>query len=166
MSDLLTIKLFKALYFGGSSWNISWLHYVLGPMKCSGKQQPYPSEIEAIDKKRKEKQFADVIDQAEVNKKNLKVLDEQIHSEAKNLTDTFKDEIDNVEENLRNKNHEFNERLKSLTNEIIYLRGNFTENLNRVEKQSMTRFTGLSSQIGTQSTATKVRPSHFIRSVS
>ena len=32
----------------------SWLNYVLGPMKCSGKPQPYPSEIEALNKKIKE----------------------------------------------------------------------------------------------------------------
>ena len=131
-------------------------------MKCSGKQQPYPSEIEALNKKRKEQQFADVIDQAEVNKKNLKVLDEQIHSETKNLTDTFENEIDNVEENLRNQNEEFKEQLNFLTNEMNNLRANFTKTINRVEKQSMTHFAGLSSQIGSQSTLTKVRPSHFI----
>ena len=130
-------------------------------MKCSGKQQSYPSEIEAINKKMKEQQFADVIDQAEVNKKNLKVLDEKIHFEAKNLTNTFENEIDNVEENLRNQNKELKEQLKSLTNEMNNLRANFTETINRVEKQSMTHFTSLSSQIGTQSTVTKVRPSNF-----
>ena len=135
-------------------------------MKCSGKQQSYPSEIEALNKKMKEQQFADVIDQAEVNKKNLKVLDEKIHFEAKNLTDTFENEIDNVEENLRNQNKELKEQLKSLTNEMNNLRADFTETINRVEKQSMTHFTSLSSQIGTQSTITKARPSHSIYLVS
>ena len=130
-------------------------------MKCSGKKQPYPTEIESLNKKMREKKFADVIDQAEVNKKNLRVLDEKIHSEAKNLTDTFENEIDNVEENLQNRNKKFREELKSLTSEMNNIRANFTETINRVEKQSMTHFTALSSQIGSQSTVTKARPSHF-----
>jgi len=113
-------------------------------MKCSGKKQPYPSEIESLDKKKREQMFIDVIDQAEVNKKNLTVLDEKIHSEAKNLTNTIETVIGNVE--------------KSIRNQTV----NFTETINRAEKQSMTHFTGLSSQIGTQSTLIKVRPSDFI----
>ena len=131
-------------------------------MKCAGKQQPYPSEIEALNKKRKEQQFADVIDQAEVNKKNLTVLNEKIHFEAKNLTDTFENEIDNVEQNLGNQNEEFKEQLKSLTNEMKHLRANFTENINRLEKQSMTYFTGLSSRVDAESVIRKVRPSNYI----
>ena len=152
----------KALYFGGSSWDISWLHYVLGPMRCSGKQQPYPSEIEALTKKRKEQKFAHVVDQAEINKKNLKVLEEKINSEAENITDTFENEIDNVEENLRNQNEEFKEQLKSLKNEVNHLRANFSETINRVEKQSMTYFTGLSSRVDAESVLRKVRPSNDI----
>ena len=113
-------------------------------MKCSGKKQPYPSEIESLNKKKREKMFIDVIDQAEMNKKNLTVLDEKIHSEAKNLTNAIETEIGNVEKSIWNQNV------------------NFTETINRVEKQSMTHFTGLSSQIGTQSTLIKVRPSDFI----
>ena len=89
-------KLFKALFFGGSSWNISWLHYILGPMKCSGKQQTYPSEIDALNKKIKEQKFVDVVDQAEVNRKNLNVLNEKLDSEAANITETFENKIDNV----------------------------------------------------------------------
>ena len=112
-------------------------------MKCAGKQQPYPSEIEALNKKRKEQQFADVIDQAEVNKKNLKVLDKKMNFEAKNLTNTFEKEIENVEESNRNQNKEFKEQL------------------GRVEKQSIAHFTGISSQIGTQSMVIKVRSSDF-----
>lgn len=88
--------------------------------------------------------FIDVIDQAEMNKKNLTVLDEKIHFEAKNLTNAIETEIGNVEKSIWNQNV------------------NFTETINRVEKQSMTHFTGLSSQIGTQSTLIKVRPSDFI----
>ena len=138
------------------------MNYILGPMKCSGKKQPYPTEIESLNKKLREQKFADVIDQAEVNKKNLKVLDEKIHSEAENLTVTFENEIDHVEKNLRNQNEELKEQLKSLTSEMNNIRANFTETINRVEKQSMTHFTALSSQIGSQSTVTKVRPSHVL----
>ena len=131
-------------------------------MKCSGKKEPYPTEIESLKKKMREQKFANVIDQAEVNKKNLKVLDEQIHTEAKNLTDTFENEIDNVEQNLRNQNEEFKEQLKSLTNEMNHLRANFTETINRLEKQSMTYFTGLSSRVDAESVIRKVRPSNYI----
>ena len=120
------------------------MNYVLGPMKCSGKKQPYPTEIESLNKKIKDQKFADVIDQAEVNKKNLKVLDQQIHSDVKNMTNTFETEIGNVEKSIRNQNV------------------NLTETIHRVEKQSITHFTGLSSQIGTQSMVIKVRPSDFI----
>ena len=150
------------MYFGGSSWDISWLHYVLGPMKCSGKQQSYPSEIEALNKKRKEQKFAHVVDQAEINKKNLKVLDDKINSEAENITNTFENEIENVEENLRNQNEEFKQQLKSLTNQVNHLRANFSETINSVEKQSMTYFTGLSSRVDAESVLRKVRPSNCI----
>ena len=150
------------MYFGGSSWNISWLNYVLGPMKCSGKKEPYPTEIESLKKKMREQKFANVIDQAEVNKKNLKVLDEKIISEAKNLTDTFEIEIENVEEKLRSQNEEFKDQLKSLTNQVNHLRANFTETVNRLEKQSMTYLTGLSSRVDSESVHRKARPSNFI----
>ena len=150
------------MYFGGSSWSISWLNYILGPMKCSGKKQPYPTEIESLNKKLREQKFADVIDQAEVNKKKLKVLDEKIHLEAQNLTDTFENEIDNVEENLRNQNQELKEQLKSLTSEMDNLRANFTQTINLVEKQSMTHFTGLSSRVDAESVLRKVRSSNSI----
>jgi len=151
-------ELFKALYFGGSSWNISWLNYVLGPLKCSGKPQSYPSEIEALTKKRREQTFAHVVDQAEINKKNLKVLDDKIVSEADNITNTLENEIDNVEKNLRNQNEEFKEQLKSLTNHVNHLQNNFTETVNRLEKQSMIYFTGLSSRVDVESVHRKVRP--------
>ena len=113
-------------------------------MKCSGKKQPYPTEIESLNKKRREQKFDDVIDQVEVNKKNLKVLDQQIHSDVKNITNTFETEIGIVEKSIQNQNV------------------NLTETIHRVEKQSITHFTGLSSQIGTQSMVVKVRPSNLI----
>ena len=55
----------KDLYFGGSSWSISWLHYVLGPMKCSGKQQPYPPDVERLNKQIKEQKLIDVVNKAQ-----------------------------------------------------------------------------------------------------
>ena len=120
-------------------------------MKCAGKQQPYPYEIEALNKKRKEKQFIDVIGQTEVNKKNLKVLDE-----------TFENEIDNVEENLRNQNEDLKQQIKSLKDEVNGLRENLNETINRVEKQSMTSFTDLSSRVDAESVLRKVRAFSFI----
>ena len=131
-------------------------------MKCSGKKEPYPTEIESLKKKIREQKFANVIDQAEVNKKNLKVLDDKIDSEATNLTDKFENEIENVEENLRNQNEEFKEQLKSLTNQVNHLQNNITETVNRLEKQSMTYFTGLSSRVDAESVLRKVRPSYYI----
>ena len=152
-------KTIKALYFGGSSWNISWLNYVLGPMKCYGKQQSYPSEIEALNNKIKEQKFIDVVDQAEVNKKNLKVLDAKINSEAENITETFENEIENVEDQLQKQAKEFKEQLKILTNEMNILRANFSKSINRVEKQSVSYFTSLTSRVDAQFTATKGRSS-------
>ena len=131
-------------------------------MKCSGKQQPYPPEIDALNKKRKEEKFARVVDQAEVNKKNLEVLDDKINSEAENITNTFENEIENVEENLRNQNEKFREQLESLTIEVNDLRSNLSETINRVDKQSMTYFTRLSSRVDAESVLRKVRPSNHI----
>ena len=128
-------------------------------MKCSGKPRPYPSEIEALNKKVKEQKFIDVIDQAEVNKKSFKVLNDKIDSETGNITETFENEVDNVEEDLQNKAEEFTEQLKTLTNEINILRANFSKTINRVEKQSMTYFTGFTARVDAQSVISKGRPS-------
>lgn len=48
-------------------------------MKCSGKQQSYPSEIERIEKASREQKFNDVIKQAQENEKNIESVtdDEQ-----------------------------------------------------------------------------------------
>ena len=86
----------KALYFGGSSWSISWLNYILGPMKCSGKQHPYPTEIERINKETRERKFNAVIDQAKNNKENLEVLDKKIQSESGTITAALQSNIGNV----------------------------------------------------------------------
>ena len=130
-------------------------------MKCYGKQQPYPSEIEALNKKRREQKFVHVIDQTEVNKKNLKVLDDKIDSEADNITSTFENEIDIFEENLRNQNEELKEQLKYLTIQVNHLRANFSETIRSVEKQSMTYFTSLSSRVDAETVLRKARPSNY-----
>ena len=135
------------------------MNYVLGPMKCSGKPQPYPSEIEALNKKIKEQKFIDVVDQAEVNKKNLKVLDEKINSEAENITEKLENEIENVEDNLQKQAEEFKEQLKTLRNEMNMLRANFSKTINRVEKQTVSYFTGLTSRVDAQFTTSKGRSS-------
>ena len=128
-------------------------------MKCSGKQQTYPSEIDALNKKIKEQKFNDVIDQAEVNKKNLNALNEKIDSEAANITETLENKIYNAEEDFRSQAAEFKHQLKTLTNEMNILRANFSRTMNRVEKQSMTYFTGLSTRVDAQSVVTRGRPS-------
>ena len=128
-------------------------------MKCFGKPQPYPSEIEALNKKVKEQKFIDVIDQTEVNKKNLKVLNDKIDSETKTITETFEIEIENIEEDLQNKAEDFKEQLKTLTNEMNILRANFSKTINRVEKQSLTYFTNLTAKVDAQSAISQGRSS-------
>ena len=130
-------------------------------MKCSGKKKPYPTEIESLNKKRSEQMIADVIDQAEANKKNLTVLDEKIHSEANSLSHTFESEIGNIAGIIRSQNEEFKEQLKSLTNETNHLRVNFTKTINRVETQLMSYFRGLSSRVDSESSQRKARPSKY-----
>ena len=124
-------------------------------MKCSGKQQTYPSEIAALHKKIEEQKFKDVIEQAEVNQKNLRVLDDKIDSEAEIIIETFENEIDSIEKNLQNNAEEFKEQLNTLTSEMNILRANFSKAINRVEKQSMTYFTGLTYRVDVQSGITK-----------
>ena len=65
-------------------------------MKCSGKQYPYPTEIERINKETRERKFNAVIDQANNNKENLEVLDKKIQSEAGIITKTIQSNIENV----------------------------------------------------------------------
>ena len=76
----------------------------------------------------------DVIDHAEANKKNLKVLDEKINSKAGDITET-------------------------LANEMKIHRANFTKTINRVEKQSLTYFTNLTAKVDAQSAISQGRSS-------
>ena len=108
-------------------------------MKCSGKYQLYPSEVDSINKKQKEQKFADAINQAEINKHNLKILNERIQSGAENITDTFESEVENFEDHLQNRTEEFKEQLNSLTDEVNNLRANVTESIDRVETATQVR---------------------------
>lgn len=83
----------KALYFGGSSWEISWLNYVLGPMKCSGKQQLYPPEVDRLNKQIREQRITD-------NGKGLETLNEDLNSMA-NEMNSFRNNFTNEIYNLR-----------------------------------------------------------------
>ena len=65
-------------------------------MKCSGKQYPYPTEIERINKETREREFNAVIDQAKNNKENLEVLDKKIQSESGIITASLQLNIENV----------------------------------------------------------------------
>ena len=65
-------------------------------MKCSGKQHPYPTEIERINKETRERKFIAVIDQAKNNKANLAVLDKKVKSETGIITASLQSNIENV----------------------------------------------------------------------
>ena len=45
------------------------MNYLLGPMKCFGKQQLYPPEIDQLNKQMEEQKIIDVVNQA--NSKGL-----------------------------------------------------------------------------------------------
>ena len=65
-------------------------------MKCSGKQQQYPTEIDRLNKETKERQLDDLINQAKNNEENLKILSEKIDKELKSYSDSLqflKDEL-------------------------------------------------------------------------
>ena len=96
------MKFLKALYFGGSSWSISWLNYVLGPMKCSGKQNLYKSEIEEMEKQRNKKNIKTALSQSTDNK--LEIID---------LEEDFSSFMNSIERKNKTKKQEL-QRLKSL----------------------------------------------------
>ena len=73
-------------------------------MKCSGKQHPYPNEIDRLNKQMKDKQFEDVINQAKTNEENLKILSDKINKEFKSNSDSlqhFKNELKKVQKQLQ-----------------------------------------------------------------
>ena len=107
------------------------MNYVLGPIKCSGKQHPYPIEIERLNKEAKEKKFKNVIDQAKSNKENLKVLDEKITSESHTIAAILQSNIENVTQVLHEDSTEWREEMKSLKNDLTKVQRQITEELNQ-----------------------------------
>ena len=93
--------------------------------------------------------------------KQQEIISQEINIVRSNLTATRKHLAD-VEESFRNRTEESQVQLKSLTKQLNDLRANFTETINRVEKQSMTYYSGLSSRVDTESSLRKARPSNYI----
>ena len=93
--------------------------------------------------------------------KQQEILSQDINILRSNLTATRKHLAD-VEESFRNRTEESQVQLKSLTKKLNDFRANYTETINRVEKQSMTYYSGLSSRIDTESSLRKARPSNYI----
>ena len=97
----------------------------------------------------------------DVQHKQQEIISRDINILQSNLTATTK-KLADVEENLRNRTQEFQEQLKSLTKQLNDLRANFTETINRVEKQSMTHYSGLSSRVDSETSLRTARPSNYI----
>ena len=101
------------------------------------------------------KEFQDVQDkQQEKISRDINILRSNLTATTKNLAD--------IEERFRNRTEESQEQLKSLTNQLSDLRANFTETINRVEKQSMTYYSGLSSRVDSESSLRTARPPNYI----
>ena len=94
------------------------------------------------------------IKQQEIISRDINILRSNLTATTTYLTD--------VEESFRNRTEESQVQLKSLTKHLNDLRANFTETINRVEKQSMTYYSGLSSRVDTESSLRKARPSNYI----
>ena len=106
-------------------------------MKCSGKQHPYPSEIERLNKEMKEKKFKDVVDQASSNKENLKKLDQRFKSESKSITAILNSNIEKVSQALHEDSQEFKKEMKSLKNELMKLEQQIIEEFNNELRMGM-----------------------------
>ena len=100
-------------------------------MKCSGKQHSYPPEIERLTKEANEKKFKNVIDQANSNKKNLKVLDEKILSTSENITVTLQSSIEKVTQDLHEDSKEWKQEIKSLKNGLTEIEQQITDQINQ-----------------------------------
>ena len=92
------------------------MNYILGPMKCSGKQRPYPSEIE---------QFYDGINKQKLNnvedsnyKKDLTALDEKFQFQSRNISVRLKSSIQNVTEVLQRDSEIWKQEINSWNNEL------------------------------------------------
>ena len=69
------------------------MNYILGPMKCSGKQRLYPSELENQD------------DKMEFQSENISVM---LQSSIKNATETLRIDSENWKQEMTSLNNELN----------------------------------------------------------
>ena len=102
------------------------MNYVLGPLQCSGKQHPYPTEIERLNKEAKEKKFKNVIDQARTNTENLNVLNEKITSESDNIIAILQSNIKNITQALHEDSKEWKQEMKSVKNDLTKVQQKIT----------------------------------------
>ena len=100
-------------------------------MRCLGKQYPYPTEIERLNKEAKERKFKNVIDQARINTENLNALDEKITSESANITAILQSNIENITQGLHEDSNEWKHEMKSLRNDLIKVQQKITEDFNQ-----------------------------------
>ena len=100
-------------------------------MRCLGKQYPYPTEIERLNKEAKERKFKNVIDQARRNTENLNVLDDKITSESANITAILQSNIEDVTQGLHKDSNEWKHEMKSLRNDLIKVQQKITEDFNQ-----------------------------------
>ena len=98
-------------------------------MKCSGKQYPYPSEIERLNKEKKETKFNELIVQAKTNEENLKVLDEKFKFESQNISVTLQSNINNVTRGFHEDSENWKQEMKSLEHNLTLVRQQITEEL-------------------------------------
>ena len=100
-------------------------------MRCLGKQYPYPTEIERLNKEAKERKFKNVIDQARINTENLNALDEKITSKSANITAILQSNIENITQGLHEDSNEWKHEMKSLRNDLIKVQQKITEDFNQ-----------------------------------
>ena len=100
-------------------------------MRCSGKQNPYPTEIERLSKEAKEMKFKNVINQARSNTENLNVLDKKITSESANITAILQSNIENITQALHEDSKEWKQEMKSLKNDLTKVQQKITEDFNQ-----------------------------------
>lgn len=100
-------------------------------------------------------EFKDVQNnQQEIISRDINILRSNLTATTKKLADT--------EDRFRNRTEESQKQLKSLANQLTGLRTNFTQTINRAEKQFMTYYSGLSSRVDSESSLRTARPPNYI----
>ena len=100
-------------------------------MKCSGKQHPYPTEIERLNKDTKEKEIKNVIDQVKSNEENLQALDKKILSESETVIEILQSSITNITQVLQEDYNEWKREMKSLNNNLTKIQQQITDEVNQ-----------------------------------